>query len=65
MVESKEEVLVKEERWPEAISAAVTPPIFLRRLAIAPIFSCFSAAFSRERFGGGGGGLYIDVFRSS
>jgi hypothetical protein len=29
MMESKEEVLVKEERWPEATSAVVPPPIFL------------------------------------
>jgi hypothetical protein len=29
MVESVVEVLVKEERWPEAILAAVPPPIFL------------------------------------
>jgi hypothetical protein len=29
MVESKEETLVKEERWPEVILAAVPPPIFL------------------------------------
>jgi hypothetical protein len=29
MVESKEEMLVKEERWPEAIPAAVPPLIFL------------------------------------
>jgi hypothetical protein len=29
MVESKEDVLVKEERWLEAIPAAVPPPIFL------------------------------------
>jgi hypothetical protein len=29
MVENKEEALVKEERWPEAIPAAIPPPIFL------------------------------------
>jgi hypothetical protein len=29
MVESKEEKLVKEERWPEVILAAIPPPIFL------------------------------------
>jgi hypothetical protein len=40
MVESKEEALVKEERWPEATPAAISPPIFLQRLAIASIF-CF------------------------
>jgi hypothetical protein len=28
MVECKEETLVKEERWPEAIPPAVSPPIF-------------------------------------
>jgi hypothetical protein len=54
MVESKEEALEKEERWPEAIPAAIPPPIFLRRLAAAPIlcFSCFSAASSQEHPGG-------------
>jgi hypothetical protein len=31
MVESNAEVLVKEERWPEAILVAVVPPIFLWR----------------------------------
>jgi hypothetical protein len=30
MVESKVDALVKEERRPEAIPAAVPPPIFLR-----------------------------------
>jgi hypothetical protein len=30
MVESKEEALVNEERWPEAILAAVPPRIFLQ-----------------------------------
>jgi hypothetical protein len=30
MVESKEEALVKEERWPEEIPAAVPPLIFLQ-----------------------------------
>jgi hypothetical protein len=29
MVESKEEMLVKEERWPEAIPAEIPPSIFL------------------------------------
>jgi hypothetical protein len=33
MVESKEEVLVKEERWPVASPAAIPPLIFLQRLA--------------------------------
>jgi hypothetical protein len=30
MAESKEEALVKEERWSEAIPASVPPLIFLR-----------------------------------
>jgi hypothetical protein len=30
MVESKEEVLVKEEMWLEATPAAIPPSIFLR-----------------------------------
>jgi hypothetical protein len=30
MVESKEEVLVKEERWPKVTPAVIPPPIFLR-----------------------------------
>jgi hypothetical protein len=30
MVESKVEVLLKEERRPKAIPGAVSPPIFLR-----------------------------------
>jgi hypothetical protein len=30
MVKSKEEVLMKEERCPEATPAAIAPPIFLR-----------------------------------
>jgi hypothetical protein len=30
MVESKEEVLVKEERWPEVTPAAIPPPILPR-----------------------------------
>jgi hypothetical protein len=53
MVESKEEALVKEKRWPEAISAAFPPPIFLRRLAAGPVlcFPCFSAASSRKHPG--------------
>jgi hypothetical protein len=46
MVESKEETLVKEERWSEVIPAAVPPPAFLQQLAAAFVscFSCFSAA---------------------
>jgi hypothetical protein len=46
MVESKEETLVKEKRWPEAIPAAVPLAIFLQRLAATSVscFSCFSAA---------------------
>jgi hypothetical protein len=53
MVESKEEVLVKEERWPKAILAAIPLPIFLRRLPVASIlcFSCFSAASFHEHLG--------------
>jgi hypothetical protein len=53
MVERKEEALVKEERWPEAIPATVLPPIILWRLAEAPVlcFSYFSAASMRERLG--------------
>jgi hypothetical protein len=34
MVDRKEEALVKEERRPEVIPAAVPPPIFLQRLAV-------------------------------
>jgi hypothetical protein len=30
MVESKEEVLVKEERWPEVTPAGIPPLIFIR-----------------------------------
>jgi hypothetical protein len=37
MVESKEETLVKEERWPEVILAAVPPPIFLQRRTAASV----------------------------
>jgi hypothetical protein len=29
MAESKEEVFVKEERWPEATPIVIPPPIFL------------------------------------
>jgi hypothetical protein len=63
MVQSTEEVLVKEEWWLEVTPAVVPSPIFLQRLAAAPVlcFSCFSAASLRERLGG----LYIVVFRSS
>jgi hypothetical protein len=63
MVQSKEEVLVKEEWWPEATLAVVPSPIFLQRLVAAPVlcFSCFSATSLRECLGG----LYIVVFRSS
>jgi hypothetical protein len=35
MVESKEEVLVKEEWWPDASPTVIPTLIFLRRLAIA------------------------------
>ena len=41
MVESDEEVLVKEERRPEAIPAAVPPPIFLRRRPADSLFRGF------------------------
>jgi hypothetical protein len=41
MVESKEEVLVKEERWSEATLAVIPHPIFLRRLAAATISCLF------------------------
>jgi hypothetical protein len=40
MVESKEEVLVKEEMRPKVNSAAISPPIFLRWLPAASIL-CF------------------------
>ena len=36
-----EEVLVKEERRPEAILAAVPPPIFLRRRPADSLFGIF------------------------
>jgi hypothetical protein len=42
MGESKEERLVKEESWLEAILAAVPPLIFLASIL------CFSTASSRE-----------------
>jgi hypothetical protein len=53
MVERQEEVLVKEERWPEATPAEIPPLIFLRRLIADPIlcFSCFSTASFCERPG--------------
>jgi hypothetical protein len=53
IVESKEEMLVKEERWPEVILVAVPPPIFLRRRASAFVlwFSCFSAVSLWEHSG--------------
>jgi hypothetical protein len=37
MVGSKEDVLVKEEKWPKATPAVIPPLIFLRRLAPASI----------------------------
>jgi hypothetical protein len=51
MVESKEEVLVKEERWPEVTPAVIPHPIFLQRLVAASVlcFSCFFAASDRDR----------------
>jgi hypothetical protein len=36
MVESKEEVLVKEERWPGVTPAVIPPLIFLCRLSGMP-----------------------------
>lgn len=41
IMEIDEEVLVKEERRPEAIPAAVPPPIFLRWWPAASLFWCF------------------------
>jgi hypothetical protein len=41
MVESKEEVLVKEERWPKVTPAKIPPPIFLWQLAAASVFVFF------------------------
>jgi hypothetical protein len=41
MVESIAEVLVKEERQPEAVPAAVPPSIFLRWWPATPLFRCF------------------------
>jgi hypothetical protein len=41
MVESAEDVLVNEERQPEAILAAVPPLIFFRWQHVAPLFMCF------------------------
>ena len=41
IMESDEEALVKEERQPEAIPAAVPPPIFLRRRPADSLFMCF------------------------
>jgi hypothetical protein len=41
MLESKEEVLVKEERWPKVTPAAIPPPIFLQQLAVASVFVFF------------------------
>jgi hypothetical protein len=38
MVESVAEVLVKEERRPKAIPAAVPPPIFLQQQPITSLF---------------------------
>jgi hypothetical protein len=44
MVESKEEVLVKEEMRPKATSAAIPPPIFLQRLPAASVL-CFLCVY--------------------
>jgi hypothetical protein len=54
MVESEEEVLVKEERSPEATPAVIPPPVFPWRLTAASVFnfSCFSTTSSQERPGG-------------
>jgi hypothetical protein len=54
MVESKVEVLVKEERWSEVTLAAIPPLIFLRQLAAASVvcFLCFYDAPYRELPGG-------------
>jgi hypothetical protein len=41
MMMNSVEALVKEERLPEAISAAVPPPIFLQRRPADPLFMCF------------------------
>ena len=41
MMKNSVEALVKEERRPEAIPAAVPPPIFLRRRTTDPMFLCF------------------------
>jgi hypothetical protein len=41
MVESVAEVLVKEERWPEAIPVAVPPPMFLWWRPVAFLFLYF------------------------
>jgi hypothetical protein len=54
MVESEEEVLVKEERSLEATPEVIPPPIFPWRLAAASAFyfSCVSTASSQEHPGG-------------
>jgi hypothetical protein len=54
MVESKEEVFVKEERWPEATPAVIPPSIFLWQLVVVLVlcFSYFYAASSWEHQGG-------------
>ena len=41
IMESDEEALVKEERRPEAIPAAVPPPIFLQWQPADSLFRCF------------------------
>ena len=41
IMEIDEEVLVKEERRPEAIPSAIPPPIFLRRWPADSLFWCF------------------------
>ena len=41
MMKNSVEALVKEERRPEAIPAAVPPPIFLRWQTADSLFRCF------------------------
>jgi hypothetical protein len=48
MVESVAKVLVKEERRPEAIPAAVPPPIFLQRHPTAVSVFSISVYIHRE-----------------
>jgi hypothetical protein len=59
-VESDAEVLVKEERRPEATLAAVLPPIFLRRRNVASLFWCLISVPHKTKYPK----IYIDGFRS-